>query len=121
MFLITLCSATPNPVSRTAHSAYSRALAAPAVAAARTIASTESLSYRAKARAAHSARCSMARARGTPAGSVSSSPTLIGPVLNSVPAASRLCWSSAGGHVVAGLSDGHLGPFEQFLAERRGE
>src|ERR1700727_1392643 len=63
----------------------------------------------------------MARARGTPAGSVSSSPTLIGPALNSVTAASRLCSSSAGGHVVAGLSDGHLGPCEQFLAERRGE
>jgi hypothetical protein len=72
-FLMTLCSTTPNPVSRTAHSAYSRALAAPAAAAARTIASTESLSYRANERAAHSARCSMARARGTPAGSVSSS------------------------------------------------
>ena len=50
-FLSTLCSTTPNPVSRTAHSAYSRALAAPAAAAARTIASTAGLSYRAKARA----------------------------------------------------------------------
>ena len=88
-FLSTLCSATPNPVSRTAHSAYSRALAAPAAAAARTIASTESLSYLANARAAHSARCSMARARGTPAGSVSSSATLIGCGLASVTAASR--------------------------------
>ena len=78
MFLSTLCSATPNPVSRTAQSAYSRALAAPAAAAARTIASTEALSYRAKARAAHSARCSIARARGTPRGSTSSSDTLIG-------------------------------------------
>src|SRR5579859_116895 len=68
---MTLWSATPNPVSRTAHSAYSRALAAPAWAAACTTRSVACLSYRPNARAAHSARWSMARARGTPAGSVS--------------------------------------------------
>ena len=38
-----------------------------------TTRSTVCLSYRANARAAHSARCSMARARGTPAGSLSTS------------------------------------------------
>ncbi len=43
-FLITLCSATPNPVSCTAHSAYRRAWACPALATASAIRSTEGLS-----------------------------------------------------------------------------
>src|SRR6516164_8041530 len=106
-----LCSTTPNPVSRTAHSA----------------------------------RSSMARARGTPAGSVSNSETLIGCAWASVIAAplGGICFSrgrfqalsslvapssllspdgaAPSGRVVAGLADGHLGSFQQFLAQTRGQ
>ena len=69
MFLSTLCSTTPKPVSATASRANSWARAANADAAASTIRFTVATSYLAYARAAQSARSTMARPRGTPAGS----------------------------------------------------
>src|SRR6516162_6239178 len=126
---MTLCSATPNPVSRTAHSAYSRAFSAPARAAACTTRSTACLSYRANARAAHSARCSMARARGTPAGSVSTSKLIAWP--GSAPGAAAVTSATpatpgsprpvmAGPGLAGGERDGLLRAVEQLVAQRGG-